>query len=122
MLPFKLKLPEHYKGDSWPGFVIGPVTLNGVSPPASVSSCRLQFRDKDTDELGYELTTESPTPDDKGIIFITGDPADWLINIPTQLLPLNAGKWKWDFETTNAQNSIQTLFTGILKIKGDVTY
>lgn len=127
MAPVKITLNDHYKGDTWPGIIVGPVLINSVQPTSNLASVRLQFRDED-DVLGHEFNTVGGA----GIGTITiDDPVTWEITVPAQLLDLDAGTvikgmknkktWYWDFETTDANGDIITLYTGTIKVSEDVS-
>jgi hypothetical protein len=119
MEPVKIVLDNpYYEGDSWLGLRIGPVLINEEIPPATLASCRMQFRDSDGN-LGYELNTVVEVG--KGLITILdADIWDVLVNI--QILPLDTGRWDWDFETTDNNGVVRTLYKGILKVIGDITH
>ena len=125
--PAKITLEDHYKGDWWEGMVIGPVLVNGVAPTATLISCKMQFRDE-WDELGHEFNT---TPG-AGIGTITiDDAATWEITVPPQLLNLltdesengknNSKTWYLDFQTTDSDGAILTLYRGTIKVLEDVS-
>ena len=127
MAPVKISLENHWKGDTWPGMVIGPVIINDEQPPVALASCKMQFRDGD-DVLGHEFN--SVPGQDIGTITI--DDADtWEITVPEQLLNLDAGDivsglintkyWHWDFETIDVNGKKLTLYYGKIKVKEDVT-
>lgn len=118
MRPVPVTLNDHTRGDTWEGITIGPVMFNGAQPTSVLSSCRMQFRD-DNDTLGYELNSVPATG--KGPITITNS-TTWVVTVPAQQLPLDAATWRWDFETTDAGGVVRTLYSGILRIKADVTH
>jgi len=118
MAPVTIKINEYYKGDSWSGLDIGPILIDGVQPLLTLASCRMHFRNADG-ALGYALNTV-PTAD-KGTIVIS-NATTWEVTIPTQILDLIAGKWLWDFETTDSAGNVLTLYKGSLTVKQDVTY
>ena len=118
MAPVTIKINEYYKGDSWSGLDIGPVIIDGAQPLLTLASCRMHFRDEDG-ALGYALNTVVTVG--KGTIVISNT-VTWEILVPKQILDLTAGKWFWDFETTDAAGNVLTLYKGSLKVKQDVTY
>lgn len=119
MPPVKIDpLPVHTRGDHWDGMIVGPVLINDETPYFNIASCRMQFRDGEGN-LGYELNSV-PTAG-KGTIDLT-DPITWLVTLPLQALPLDVGKWYWDFEVTDTDGSVLTLYTGTMKVIGDITY
>jgi hypothetical protein len=109
---------SYYKGDSWPGMHIDPVTINGLQPALALASCRMQFRDADR-LLGYELNSVPATG--KGLIIIT-NAATWEMDITDQILDMPAGRYNWDLETTDAGGNVLTIYKGKLTVKQDVTH
>lgn len=118
MAPVTINLEPHYKGDSWHGVEIGPVLINDAVPSAALVNCRMQFRDK-RDALGYELN--STVAVGKGLITIL-DPNTWEMQVNGQVLDIPEGRWKWDFETTDANGVVRTLYKGVLQVNGDVSH
>lgn len=127
MAPEKIKLHDHYKGDQWIGMSVGPILINGATPPANLASVKIQFKDED-DNLGQEFNTTGGA----GIGDITIDDAvNWVITVPEQLLNLDAGAhvagmknskvWYWDFETIDANGAPLTLYKGTIKVLEDIT-
>jgi len=124
MEPVTINLPDHKAGDSWEGLTIGPVLFveDGQSyvPPAALASCRLYFRYGNPQKtLGYRF--KSAAEEGCGTIEIN-DPAAWYVIIPPQALPLKAGNYEWDFETTDADGIVRTIYDGILKVTQDVSH
>lgn len=119
MIPVRVDLPDALSGDTWDGLTIGPVLFNDVPPPAALQSCRLYFRDSKTKEFvhGFKSTEEAGF----GLITIV-DSSTWLVIIPAQPLPLKAGQYVWDFETTDTAGTVKTLYEGIQRIRQDVTH
>lgn len=114
MRPVIIDLPDHTKNDTWEGLSIGPVTFNNSTPTYPVSACRMHFRTKDG-TLGQEFTSSNSTI----TITVSGT---WEIEVSPQVLSLTEGTWKWDFETTDTQGYIRTLYAGTIRIFDDVTY
>lgn len=125
MVPPTIALDDHYRGDAWEGMSIGPIVedVDGTpTPPASAcASCRLQFRNKTTLALGYEFVSGAEIPDGCGEITIVSA-ALYTFNIAEQILPLDAGYWVWDFETTDAAGLTVTWVQGTLRVRQDKTY
>ena len=97
MTPATLDAMTHWRGDLWrDGYRhFGPMTDENSNPPAAPCLyCRLQFRDKKTGVLGYELNSAPATG--QGAITIV-DSTRYEFSIPDQKLPLSAGKYVWDF-------------------------
>jgi len=118
MPPVIIKLDSYYKGDSWGGMLIGPVIINDAVPAYPVASVRMQFRDTEFGDLGYELNT---TPaEGQGLINII-NAATWEIAVDPQVIGLTEGRWDWDFECTDSMGFVVTLYRGVLVVKGDIT-
>jgi hypothetical protein len=118
MTPAFVELPPFVRGDTWSGIQIGPITFDNVAPTNALVSCRLHFRDK-ANKLGYGFSSISTVG--YGIIVIT-DANTWEISIAEQSLPLEAGTWTWDFETTDSLGITKTYIRGNIKISEDRTY
>lgn len=114
MRPVSIDLPDHTRGDTWEGMAIGPVTFNGETPTVALSGCRMHFRDKGG-ALGQEFSSEDTT------ITISAS-GTWEVLVPAQALNLTSGYWKWDFETTDIDGIIRTLYDGSIRIIDDITY
>jgi len=126
-MPVTIKLKDHYRGDHWRGILkIGPIQINSGTPevpvlipmPNPFDSGRIQFRSASGD-LGYELSTTPVTG--KGTITVV-DAATWEFEVPVQPLPLDAGVWSWDFETTDANGVVLTPYEGTLKVNQDKSH
>ena len=119
MEPVKVDLPPHTRGDTWEGLTIGPVLFDGQPPPAPLKSCRLYFRKETGNALGYGF--KSQVADGFGLISII-DAAAWHVQIAAQPLPLAIGTWCWDFEVTDTDDKVWTLYSGKLSILRDQSH
>ena len=119
MPPVQIKLDTHYEGDSWAGMLVGPIVINEAQPANPLASVRMQFRDVETDELAFELNT-SPGAGE-GTITIT-NANTWEIEVPTQLIGLEAGRYNWDFQCTDSSGFVITTYKGIFRVTEDVTH
>ena len=117
MAPLKMSLKPQYRGDTWPGFKVESILINGALPTVNAASCRMQFRDK-MRTFGFELTTETSTC--KGSITID-DPVTWEMTIEEIVLPLDVGTWWWDLEVTDVNNKVVTILAGRIRITEDIT-
>lgn len=116
MVPVKVDLPDVMAGDTWEGLTIGPVLFNDAQPAAALETCRLYFCN--AKNRAFVCGFKSLPGDGFGEIVIS-DPATWELHIPAQLLPLTAGSFVWDFETTDALGIVRTLYNGILNVIQD---
>jgi hypothetical protein len=111
------------RGDVWESvYHIGPMEDELAQPPAPPClSCRLQFRDRTTGALGYELL--STVVDGKGLITIV-DSVNYEFDIAEQILPLKVGTFDWDFETFETADYTlpsRTWLTGTFNIIKDIS-
>ena len=125
MIPATLEKMTHWRGDLWrDGFrQFGPMADEEGNPPAAPALyCRMQFRNKTTKALGYELNSDPL--EGEGTIVIEDSEA-YIFSIPEQALPLAAGEWEWDFETHTTATKSETPLTwlkGTMSVKGDITH
>lgn len=119
MKAVNVDLPTHTRGDTWEGVDIGPVLFDDVQPSSALVSCRMYFRSYESKRFGYGFNSE--VVEGQGTIIID-DANTWEMSIDDQDLDLEAGRWRWDFETTDAAGAIRTLYKGVLTIKQDETY
>lgn len=117
MIPGRHTLQPHYKGDTWSGFAVGPITKNEEAPETTLVSARLQFRDK-YDTFGYEFNSITNTC--KGTIVIV-DPVLWTIQIGPGEVDLEKGLWKWDLELVDNIGTRKTYLKGTIRILDEIT-
>jgi hypothetical protein len=117
-----INLGSHYRGDGWDGMTIGPIVedVNGAPTPPALPclSCRMHFRDK-RDVLGYALSS-SPGSGEGTIIINNAN--TYVFTIPRQVLGLDSGLWKFDFETMDSSGIPITWFQGTMKVDKDKSY
>ena len=115
-----IELPEHKRGDRWPGITIGPVDFGGSPPSYPLVSCRLYFRTKQGHRFSYGF--KYPSEAGYGEITIL-DVDNWEVKFPEQELPLEAGQYDWDFEVTDSSSALPTtLCGGTITVTRDETY
>ena len=119
MIPVPVPLPAILAGDTWEGLTIGPIQFDGAQPPASLQSCRLYFNDAETGKFVYGLKSAIATG--FGRILIV-DAALWIARINPLILPLPAGKYRWDYETTDTDGVVRTPYKGTLTVKQDESH
>ena len=115
--PANVILPAHVRGDTWDGFTVTSVLLDGVAPSSALASALIHFRTaKDaTGDPDHVLSTADADE------LVIDDEDAWTLRAPAQLLPLAAGKWYWDLQLTDAAGDTHTYITGTLTILQDVT-
>ena len=124
MIPATIPTSTHYRGDLWADGVreFGPVAFDGDSPESPCVYVRVQFRNKETGAFGYELNT-APAPGQGEIII--DNPLTWVLVIPEQPLPLDAGSWVYDVEiytTPSMASPPYTLWRGELNVSADISH
>jgi hypothetical protein len=120
MLPVYVDLGSQTRGDTWEGLEIGPVVDQDSNPMEyPCVSCRIDFRHKVSGTLGLRLTSISTQTIPSSITIING--TTWEFSVPERILLLDVGSWEWDFETTDSQGVVRTLYYGDLVIVKDIT-
>lgn len=112
MTPTAYNMQPVVRGDRWNGIPTITILVNGQVPPIALASARMQFRK--TAGPGAELTTENGL---MGIVSAAG----WELSIPAQSLPLVAGRWNYDIETTDIAGTVKTYVAGTILITEDIT-
>lgn len=119
MLPAKVDLLPHEQGTTWEGISIGPITVDGLPPTYPCFSCRIQFRLLEDGTLGYELNS-SPGVGEGTITIVDADL--WQFNVPTQVLPMPAGDYEWEFMATDTATVTLPYYRGIFKYISPVVH
>lgn len=113
-----IPLPDHKRGDLWPGIAaIGPVLINDAAPALALARVRMRFTLRDE---SYVLDSDATTAPDAPITL--ADAASWEVIVPEvmEFLP-TAGRWAWDMEFYQAGKSAPlTLYQGTLTVHPDV--
>ncbi len=117
MAPLKMSLDAQYKGDTWDGFSLDSILIDGALPTVAMTSAKMQFRSK-TNELGFEYNTVETNC--KGLITID-TAATWAMTIEPEILPMDTGVWWWDLEVVDVNGRLKTILAGRLRIIADVT-
>lgn len=114
-----IDLPEHKRGDRWPGILsIGPVTIDGQTPAEALARMRMHLV---MGAATFRLDSDPASERDAEILIV--DAAAWRAAIPpvSQFVPA-PGKWAWDMEFYAAgQAAPLTLYRGTLLVLDDVT-
>lgn len=110
------RLPDTTQGDFWPGIAqIGPVQDDGLPMPLSITKVQLDFVKSFSDKApAYTLVSGSPGPG-QGLMNIT-DPAGWVCNAPSQLLPLKPGTWRWVLTFTDTAGNPHVYVRGSIAV------
>ena len=100
------------QGDTWGGI---PLITFTPAPNYLVVSARMQFRESKVAVLpSATLSTEDES------IIINAPATAWSFTIPVQNLPLTAGTYDWQFQTTDSEGNVQTYMQGTLQVYLDV--
>jgi len=99
------------QGDTWGG--IPSITLT-PAPNYNVVSAEMQFR-----ESKVSVLPSATLSTDDGSIVIN-NAGTWSFTVPVQDLPLTAGTYDWQFQTTDTQGSVQTYLQGTLQVHLDI--
>lgn len=116
-----IQLPDHKRGDRWPGIEsIGPVLINGVQPAATLARVRMHFVRRE-DGLRYRLDSAAGEVPNAPIVI--SNATTWAVNIPeVQSFLAKNGEWDWDMEFYQAGKTAPlTLYKGKLTVGDDVT-
>jgi hypothetical protein len=121
MIPADLGTTRHKGGDRWrDGYKHFTIAPGDDFEPCLF--CRLQFRNKKTGVLGYELNSDPE--EGQGQIDIV-NAASYEFDIPDQPLPLAEGTWVWDFETFDTADMAtpgDTWLTGTMVVLKDYSH
>jgi hypothetical protein len=118
--PVNIPFEPHYRNDTWDGVpIIGPVKINGLQPVVALASARMDFRSFGSKVLGHRLST-APGVGEGTIAIVNA--VTWEMTIPEQDLPLEAGRWDWDLETTDVNGRVKTYYKGTQPVIGDKTH
>lgn len=99
------------QGDTWGGI---PSIILDPAPNYNVVSARMQFR-----AFKLAVLPSATLSSTDGTITIN-NAATWSFTVPVQNLPLTAGTYSWQFQTTDSQGSIQTYMQGTIEVLLDV--
>jgi len=118
MQPVTISIPNHTKGDTWEGLKREvPLLFDGGPPPADLASCRMYVRNSAGIILKFKTT---PAVGEKTITI--DNAATWLFTVEPTVVDITAGKYRWDFETTDADGAVRTLYSGTWTITKEYSY
>ena len=110
-LPTTLKLTPHTYGTTWKGIeVIGPIKVNGAAP-GTLAKAELHFMHSLSDQ-----TPEVVLSSAEGSVIIQSA-ANWILEVPDQMLGLRPGVWWWRLVTTSTTNVVRPFYQGNLLIR-----
>lgn len=115
-----IALPDHKRGDRWPGIAsIGPVLINGAQPAAILTRVRMHLQNSS----GAKFKLDSNAGQSPNAPIAIDNEVTWLVRIPqVQSFISVSGKWSWDMEFYQAGNSNPlTLYKGDLTVLNDTT-
>lgn len=100
------------QGDTWEGI---PSLSFDPAPAAPVVSARIWFRDTWT---STQVRAKLDSSDVNQISIV--DANTWAFTVPVQSLPLKAGNYVWQFETTDSLGVVQTYMQGQIQVYPDI--
>lgn len=115
-----IALPDHKRGDRWPGIAsIGPVLINGSQPDAALTRVRMHFQNSS----GAKYKLDSDAGQSPNAPIVIDNAPTWAVSIPEVERFLSvSGKWSWDMEFYQAGNTNPlTLYKGDLTVANDTT-
>ena len=114
-LPKTYNPPAAVTGDTYDGFSITGITIDGANPSNTLASVRLQFRTApDATTAALELTSAAAD-------ITIDDSATWAITIEAFTISLAAGRYYYDIEFTDSAGLIRTYVAGSWRVDQDVT-
>lgn len=108
-------LPNHIKGDTFPG-VSFTITVNGSPLDLTNATVRLYLRNK-YKILKHRFSTDVAI----GGMTIT-DPTNGIVRLDEQIVDVAAGTYNYDLEITLVTGEVYTYVNGTWTILQDVTY
>ena len=112
-----VNFPVHTLGDRWPGFQIGPVLVNGVSPAATLTRVRMHLVNG---AERYRIDTDDTLRDAPATIT---NASTWTVTIPAieSGFLATSGVWEFDIEFYGGILGPETLLRGAIRVAEDVT-
>lgn len=113
-----IDLPDHKRGDLWPGIpLIGPVVINEATPALSLSRIRMTLR-----KGGSVFIIDSESNATRNAPAVITDATHWQAEIPEiGDFVQAAGDWKWDMEFWESGKTAPiTCYQGTLTVHADV--
>jgi hypothetical protein len=115
----EISLPNHKRGDRWPGIAaIGPVLINGSQPSNALTRVRMHFK---SNSGTFRLDSDASTT--PGAPIVIDDATTWAVHIPEVADFLTvSGNWAWDMEFyESGKTTPLTLYKGTLNVATDTT-
>jgi hypothetical protein len=112
-------ISDHHAGDTWQGFGIGPITINGDTPPIELARVRMTIREfaRNTAVLVYDSE-----PGGLPAVITNGNTwtAEFGPTAPADF-PLPAGRYWGDVETTDDDGNVLTIYRVTFTVRPDLT-
>jgi hypothetical protein len=100
------------EGDTWGGI---PSIIITPTPGPDVASARMHFRES---WVSPRVLVRLDSANASEITIVSA--SDWEFTVPIQPLPLKAGNYVWQFETTDANGRVQTYLQGEIQVLSDI--
>lgn len=116
-----IDLPDHKRGDRWPGIPVGgPVIIDTLQPTNALTRIRWHFVHRPSGTI-FRMDSDSSTTPDAAITI--GNPVTWSWSIAeVQDFLSRAGAWDWDAEFyEQGEESPLTLYKGTITVNSDTT-
>lgn len=112
-----VNLPDHKRGDRWPGLTIGPILINGEAPTVTLARVRMHFV-----QGGQRYRLDSFDAGRDAPVTIT-DASTWIATIPAieSGFLTRAGTWEFDVEFWGTGQGPVTMLKGSIRVIEDVT-
>jgi hypothetical protein len=116
-----IELPDHKRGDRWPGVPVGgPVIIDGVQPANSLTRIRWHFVHRGSNTV-YRMDSDATQSPDASITIGNAVTWSWSIAEVEEFLQ-RGGQWDWDAEFYEAgKDTPLTLYKGVLTVNADTT-
>jgi hypothetical protein len=105
-----LPVPQMVENNDWKGIPLIRVRISGSPPLEELAEAQIQFRQQYTSNPPGSTLNQ-----DNGRLIISSAP-NWEMIVPQQKLPLKAGEWLWDLQTTDVTGVTKTYVYGTLVV------
>ena len=108
--------PKHISGDTWDG--INTITLKSRGLSIDLSNCIINIQVRSYTNLASPVVFEFSTLDNSILII---SPIDGIINIPSQIIDIPVGNYKYDLQIIFPSGIKKTYLTGNWEILPSIT-
>jgi hypothetical protein len=108
--------PKHISGDTWDG--INSITIKSRNIPIDLTNCIINIQVRSAFNLASPVVFEFSTIDDSILII---SPLSGIINIPSKLVDIPVGLYKYDLQIQYPSGSKKTYLMGEWEIIPNIT-